>query len=132
MCQPGKSSKTLHGQLNLARLAALQCEPLLNKALYQVTLISLSPLTPQPGSVGCRSYLWRHCPGGRPCQHPHPTPLDESFAKLCPIEDMCWLHHLNHQVLPRVPVEVQICREVPIWVLTVSHLTIDCHQIRFS
>ena len=45
---------------------------------------------------------------------------------------MCWLHHLNHQVLPGVAIEVQICREVPIWVLTVSHLTIDCHQIRFS
>ena len=38
MFQPGESSKTLHGHLNLARLAALQCEPLLNKALYQVPL----------------------------------------------------------------------------------------------
>ena len=44
MFQPGESSKTLHGHLNLARLAAFQCEPLLNKALYQVTLSVFPPL----------------------------------------------------------------------------------------
>ena len=54
--QPGESSKTLHGHLNLARLAAFKCEPLLNKALYQVILTAFPLFCPTPGFGGCRSY----------------------------------------------------------------------------
>ena len=33
------------------------------------------------------------------------------------------LLYLNHQLLPGVPVEIEVCSEVPVWILAVANLS---------
>ena len=119
----GESSKALHRHLDLSRLGSLQHEPFLSKALGGQLESNFIPFFSP-------TWLWRMpiiLIETLPRRSSLPTSSSKTWWQKAFFLLIILLTnpfgYLYNQLLPGIPIEIDICSEIPVWILAVSNLS---------